>query len=124
MQNIVKKIIKKYAYYNFPYGKKKLYCKQHKKDKMINKINIKRNIKCKYLNCKKFTKTDFCNMHRYKCLSCDTRIKKDNLCKDHINPICKHENCNRYANYRKLKVGNCTLKHTIFEICSYHRPKK
>ena len=24
------------------------------------------------------------------------------------------------ANYRKLKVGNCTLKNTNFEFCSYH----
>ena len=62
-------------------------------------------------------------MHRYKCLSCDVRIKTDKLCKDHINPKCKHEKCNRDANYRKLKVGNCTLKNTNFEYCSYHRPK-
>ena len=45
------------------------------------------------------------------------------MCKDHINPKCKHEKCNRPANYRKLKVGNCTLKNTNFEYCSYHRPK-
>ena len=62
-------------------------------------------------------------MHRYKCLSCDTRIKTNELCKDHINPKCKHEKCNRDTNYRKLKVGNCTLKNTNFEYCSYHRPK-
>ena len=24
--------------------------------------------------------------------------------------ICKFENCNRIANYRRLKVGNCHLK--------------
>ena len=44
---------------------------------MVNKITkkIEKNNKCKYLNCKKFTKLDFCNQHRYKCLSCDTRIK-------------------------------------------------
>ena len=59
-------------------------------------------------------------MHRYKCLSCDTRIKSNKLCKDHINPKCKHENCNRDANYLKLKVGNCTLKNKNFEYCSYH----
>ena len=62
-------------------------------------------------------------MHRYKCLSCDTRIKTNILCKDHINPICQHEKCKRPANYRKLKVGNCTLKNTNFEYCSYHRSK-
>ena len=27
-------------------------------------------------------------MHRYKCLSCDTRIKSNKLYKDHINPKC------------------------------------
>ena len=92
---------------------------------MINKITkkMKNDNKCIYLNCKKFTETNFCNMHRYKCLSCDTRIKSNKLCKDHINPICKHEKCNKPANYRKLKVGNCTLKNTNFEYCSYHRPE-
>ena len=87
----------KYAYYNLENKKKKLYCREHKKDNMINKITkkIEKNNKCKYLNCKKFTNKDFCNMHRYKCLSCDTRIKTNKLCKDHINPKCKHEKCNR-----------------------------
>ena len=115
----------KYAYYNFENEKKKLYCRQHKKDGIVNKISEKiiNDNKCKYLNCKKFAKKDFCNMHRYKCLSCDLRIKTDKLCKDHINPKCKHEKCNRDANYRKLKVGNCTLKNTNFEYCTYHKPK-
>ena len=36
---------------------------------------------------------------------------------------CKFENCNREATYRKLKVGNCHLKDTKYEYCSYHRPK-
>ena len=62
-------------------------------------------------------------MHRYKCLSCDIRTKSNKLYKDHINPICKHEKCNKPANYRKLKVVNCTLKNTYFEYCSFHRPK-
>ena len=116
---------KKYAYYNFENDKKKLYCRKHKKDIMINKITKKiiDDNKCKYLDCKKFTNKNFCNMHRYKCLSCDTRIKTNKLCKDHINPKCKREKCNRDANYRKLKTGNCTLKITNFEYCSYHRPK-
>ena len=107
----------KYAYYNFENEKKKLYCREHKKDGMVNKISKKiiNDNECKYLDCKKFTNKDFCNMHRYKCLSCDVRIKTDKLCKDHINPKCKHEKCNRDANYRKLKVGNCTLKNTCFE---------
>ena len=60
-------------------------------------------------------------MHRCKCLSSDTRIKGgNNLCKYHINPKCKHEICDRSADYRILKVGNCTLKNTNFEFCSYH----
>ena len=103
MQNFVERlIVKKYAYYNFENEKKKLYCRQHKKDNMVNKITkkIKNDNKCKYLDCKKFTNKDFCNMHRYKCLSCDTRIKTNKLCKDHINPKCKHDKCNRPANYR------------------------
>ena len=39
------------------------------------------------------------------------------------NDICKFENCNRIANYRRLKVGNCHLKNTKYEFCAYHRPK-
>ena len=38
------------------------------------------------------------------------------------NPICQFQNCNRVANYRKLKVGNCHLKDTKYEYCGYHRP--
>ena len=46
---------KKYVYYNFENGKKKLYCRQYKKDNMVNKITkeIKNDDKCKYLDCKK-----------------------------------------------------------------------
>ena len=39
------------------------------------------------------------------------------------NDICKFENCNRIANYRRLKVGNCHLINTKYEFCAYHRPK-
>ena len=42
---------------------------------------------------------------------------------DDKNDKCKSENCNRIATYRKLKVGNCHLKDTKYEYCSYHRPK-
>ena len=35
----------------------------------------------------------------------------------------KFENCDRIANDRKLKVGNCHLKDTNYEYCQYHRPK-
>ena len=37
--------------------------------------------------------------------------------------ICKFENCDRIANYKRLKVGNCHLKNTKYEFCAYHRPK-
>ena len=37
--------------------------------------------------------------------------------------ICKFENCDRIANYRRFKVGNCHLKNTLYEFCAYHRPK-
>ena len=38
------------------------------------------------------------------------------------NSICQFQNCQRIANYRKLKVGNCHLKNTEYEFCGYHRP--
>ena len=41
---------------------------------------------------------------------------------NHID-ICKFENCNRIANYRRLKVGNCHFKNKNYEFCAYHRPK-
>ena len=37
--------------------------------------------------------------------------------------ICKFKNCDRIANYRCFKVGNCHLKNTLYEFCAYHRPK-
>ena len=37
------------------------------------------------------------------------------------NPICQFQNCQRIANYTKLKVGNCHLKDTKHEYCGYHR---
>ena len=39
------------------------------------------------------------------------------------NSICQYQNCQRIANYRKLKVGNCHLKDTKYEFCGYHRPR-
>ena len=59
---------KKYAYYNFENENKKLCCRKNKKENMVSKITkkIKNDNKCKYLGCKKYTKKDFCNMHRYK----------------------------------------------------------
>ena len=38
------------------------------------------------------------------------------------NTICQFQNCQRIANYGKLKVGNCHLKDTKYEFCGYHRP--
>ena len=63
-------------------------------------------------------------MHSYKCLSCDTRIKYNKLCKDHINPKWKHEKCDRPTTYRKLKVGNCTLKNCTIHIKQFLIKKK
>ena len=48
-----------------------------------------------------------------------TNIERSENHKD----ICNFENCDRLANYRKLKVGNCHLKNTKYEYCAYHRPK-
>ena len=42
---------------------------------------------------------------------------------ENLNDICKFENCNRIANYRRLKVGNCHLNYTNYEYCGIHRPK-
>ena len=44
----------KYAYYNSENERKKLYCGQHKKENMVNKITkkIMNDNKCKYLDCK------------------------------------------------------------------------
>ena len=39
------------------------------------------------------------------------------------NPIRQFQNCQRIANYRKLKVGNCHLKNTNYEFCGYHKPR-
>ena len=38
------------------------------------------------------------------------------------NQICQFQNCQRIANYRKLKIGNCHLKNTEYQFCGYHRP--
>ena len=61
------------------------YCKEHSNNS-IN-INDKSMVsKCKYINCRKVSKTDFCASHKYKCLDddCDIRIMKTNsYCKFH-----------------------------------------
>ena len=49
--------------------------------------------------------------------------KNDDKNNDDNSEKCKFENCDRIATYRKLKVGNCHLKDTKYEYCSYHRPK-
>ena len=69
---------------NFKEGDFK-YCKDHTKNNGVN-INDKSLVqKCKYTNCKKNTKTDYCSNHKYKCNSndCDIRIMKNNsYCKN------------------------------------------
>ena len=61
-----------------------LFCKEHTNNG-IN-INDKSIVsKCKYLNCKKTSKTDYCSNHKYKCLDseCNMRIMKNNsYCKN------------------------------------------
>ena len=58
----------------------KKYCKTHSNDNVIN-INNKANIKkCKYDNCKKSTKNDYCQNHKFKCKrkNCNNRILTEN----------------------------------------------
>ena len=111
--NITKKptnddeILKRYYYFNKSkngYFKKKRYCQFNQCYKIGNflegtikfcnehskhgiNINDKSTVsKCKYKNCKKTTKTDYCANHKYKCIDndCDTRIMKNNsYCKIH-----------------------------------------
>ena len=97
----------KYYYFNKSknqYFKKKRYCQFNKcykvgnfqeynqtfcKDHTNNGVNINdKSIvqKCKYSNCKKNTKYDYCANHKYKCIDndCDIRImKNDSYCKNH-----------------------------------------
>ena len=66
----------------------KKYCKIHSNDNVVN-INNKINFaKCKYNNCKKNTKVDYCQNHRYKCKkkNCNIRIlTKNYFCSKHKN---------------------------------------
>ena len=38
------------------------------------------------------------------------------------NKKCEFQNCQKIANYRRLKVGNCHLKDTKYQFCGYHKP--
>ena len=64
----------------------KKYCKTHSNNNVIN-INNKSNIKkCKYDNCKKSTKNNYCQNHKFECLkkNCNIRILKENyFCSNH-----------------------------------------
>ena len=61
------------------------FCKDHTNNGV--NINDKSTVsKCKYSNCKKTTKTDYCTNHKHKCIDneCDIRImKNDSYCKIH-----------------------------------------
>ena len=67
---------------------KKKYCKDHLDDNadvinINNKINF---TKCKYDNCKKSTKNNYCQNHKFKCKknNCFIRILKENyFCSNH-----------------------------------------
>ena len=69
---------------NFMEGNVK-FCNEHTKHGV--NINDKLTVsKCKFKNCKKNTKTEYCSNHKYKCFhnDCDTRImKNDSYCKIH-----------------------------------------
>ena len=70
---------------NFKDNNKK-YCKTHSNDNVVN-INNKANIKkCKYDNCKKSTKNNYCQNHKFQCKknNCNIRILKENyFCSNH-----------------------------------------
>ena len=98
--------LKRYYYFNKSknqYFKKQRYCQFNHcykianfleanikfcKDHTSNGTNINdksSSLKCKFRNCKKTTKTEFCNSHKYKCIDneCDIRImKNDSYCKN------------------------------------------
>ena len=69
---------------NFKEGDFK-YCNKHTNNGInINDLSIVQ--KCKYTNCKKNSKTDYCANHKHKCIDneCDIRImKNDSYCKIH-----------------------------------------
>ena len=64
----------------------KKYCKTHSNNNVIN-VNNKANItKCKYNDCKKSTKNNYCQNHKFECLkkNCNIRILKENyFCSNH-----------------------------------------
>ena len=66
----------------------KKYCKTHSNDNVVN-INNKINFSnCKYDNCKKNTKNNYCQNHKFKCKknNCNIRILTENyFCSKHKN---------------------------------------
>ena len=64
----------------------KKYCKTHSNNNVVN-INNKTNIKkCKYNDCKKSTKNNYCQNHKFKCIkkNCNIRILTENyFCSNH-----------------------------------------
>ena len=64
----------------------KKYCKTHSNNDVVN-INNKINFtKCKYDNCKKNTKSNYCQNHKFKCNknNCNIRILTENyFCSKH-----------------------------------------
>ena len=65
----------------------KKYCKTHSNNDNVVNINNKTNIKkCKYNNCKKSTKNNYCQNHKFKCIkkNCNIRILTENyFCSNH-----------------------------------------
>ena len=64
----------------------KRYCKTHSNNDVIN-INNKINFtKCKYDNCKKSIKNNYCQNHKFECIkkNCNNRILTENyFCSNH-----------------------------------------
>ena len=64
----------------------KEYCKTHSNNDVVNINNKINSTKCKYDNCKKNTKSDYCQNHKSKCKknNCNIRILKENyFCSNH-----------------------------------------
>ena len=107
------KSIRKETMKNYGYNKK-----SYEKDKKYDKNNDDRNNDNN--DDKNNDNNDDKNNDNNDDKNNDNNDDKNN---DDKNDKCKFENCNRIATYRKSKVGNCHLKDTKYEYCSYHRPK-
>ena len=107
LKSIRKEAVKNYGYDKKSYEKDKKYDKNNDNKNNDNKNNDNKNNDNKNNDDKNNNDND----------------DNDDNDDDDNSEKCKFENCDRIATYRKLKVGNCHLKDTKYEYCSYHRPK-